>query len=250
MKGDLFQLSRRGILMARISFGLLLALFLIPDDSSPAKPKGPREALQPFNEIIGRWKGTGIPSGSQGDPQKAFWVEHQDWSWKFRGDDAWLQVDIADNKEYNKAELHYLPVKNTYQLLLHTLDKKTLTFEGKLEGKRLILQRDDPDKKEKQQLVIRLLHSNRFLYSYAVQPQGKALLRQMYQVGVTREGVPFAAGDGRPECIVSGGLGTIAVMYQGKTYYVCCSGCAAEFRENPVKYIKEYKEKKKKKASP
>ena len=54
-------------------------------------------------------------------------------------------------------------------------------------------------------------------------------------------------GDGKPECIVSGGAGTMAVSYMGKTYYVCCSGCRSEFNESPAKYVKEYEEKKAKK---
>jgi len=62
-----------------------------------------------------------------------------------------------------------------------------------------------------------------------------------------KEGVPFVAGDGKPECIVSGGAGTIAVTFQGQTYYVCCSGCRAEFNETPEKYIKEFQAKKNKK---
>ena len=61
--------------------------------------------------------------------------------------------------------------------------------------------------------------------------------------------MPFASGDSRPECIVSGGLGTIPVMYMGQTYYVCCSGCRTEFNADPAKYVREYNEKKAKKKS-
>ena len=60
-------------------------------------------------------------------------------------------------------------------------------------------------------------------------------------------GWAFAVGETGPECIVSGGKGTMAVTYQGKTYYVCCSGCRSEFNENPAKYVAEYETKKKKK---
>jgi hypothetical protein len=65
-------------------------------------------------------------------------------------------------------------------------------------------------------------------------------------VGLTREGESFGAREKRVECVVSGGLGTIAVMYKGVTYYVCCSGCRDAFNEDPEKYIKEYEAKKKK----
>jgi YHS domain-containing protein len=48
-------------------------------------------------------------------------------------------------------------------------------------------------------------------------------------------------GDG-PECVVTGGKGTIAINYKGATYYVCCSGCKQAFNENPEKILAEYKQ--------
>ena len=35
------------------------------------------------------------------------------------------------------------------------------------------------------------------------------------------------------------------ISYKGETFYVCCSGCRDAFNENPEKYIKEFKAKKK-----
>jgi len=60
----------------------------------------------------------------------------------------------------------------------------------------------------------------------------------------TREGESFGAAEKKPECIVSGGLGTSTVSYKGVTYYVCCTGCRDEFNANPEKYVKEWNEKK------
>ena len=37
------------------------------------------------------------------------------------------------------------------------------------------------------------------------------------------------------------------VSFQGKTYYVCCSGCRDAFNEEPEKYIAEFEAKKKNK---
>jgi YHS domain-containing protein len=65
-------------------------------------------------------------------------------------------------------------------------------------------------------------------------------------VGATKEGVAFAGGDAGPECIVSGGKGTMQVSYKGKTYYVCCTGCRDEFKAEPEKYVQEFEAKKKK----
>jgi YHS domain-containing protein len=44
---------------------------------------------------------------------------------------------------------------------------------------------------------------------------------------------------------VTGGLGTMTVSYEGKTYYVCCSGCRDEFKADPKKYIAEWEAKRK-----
>jgi YHS domain-containing protein len=132
-------------------------------------------------------------------------------------------------------------------LTLTTPDKETLTFEGALKDDKLTLDRVDDKKKETQRLVFSFLHANRFLYRYETKSTDQIPFSRRYQVGVTKEGVPFAgSGDASPECIVSGGKGTIPVSYKGKTYYVCCTGCRDEFKENPEKYIKEFEERKKK----
>src|SRR5262249_47314231 len=128
--------------------------------------------------------------------------------------------------------------------LVTTKDQK-LAFTGTFKNKSLTLDREGD--KETQRLVFTFLHSNRFLYRAESRPEGKTLFTKLYSVGATKEGVPFAGGDGRPECIITGGLGTMTVSYQGKTYYVCCTGCRDEFNANPAKYVKEYEAKKAKK---
>ena len=166
------------------------------------------------------------------------------WEWGFKGQDAWLQVTFDKSKHFTKGELRYLPEKDAYQFTVSTPAKESLAFTGTQKDSRLTLERDDPQTKETQRLVITFLHSNRFLYRYEVKPEGRTGFTKLYQVGATKEGVPFASGDGNPECIVTGGLGRIVVAYKGKDYYVCCSGCRDAFKDDPEKYIKEFAEKK------
>ena len=227
---------------------LLLALVLSAGPhmlaaDPPAKRK-PKEALQAFNDLIGSWRATGTPEGTREERQRGFWTETLTWEWQFKGADAWLKIAFDKGKHFSKGELHYLPEKDHYQLTLVTNDKQTLTFTGTLDDRRLTLVREDDKKKQTQQLIVTLLHSNRFLYRYEVKPQDRPLFTKVYQVGATKEGEPFASGDGKPECVVSGGLGTIRVSYKGKDYYVCCSGCRDAFKEEPEKYIKEFEERK------
>jgi hypothetical protein len=210
-------------------------------------PKTSRQALQAFNDLIGSWRATGEPNGTRAEKQKGFWIETVSWEWRFQGSDAWLAAAFDKGKYFTTAELRYLPAKDAYALRVTTAAKETLTFEGTLENRRLTVQRHDEARQEDQRLVFSLLHFNRHLYRYETRPANRPSFTMLWQVGATKEGVAFATTDDGPECVVSGGLGTIAVTYQGKTYYVCCTGCRAAFKEEPEKYIKEYEARKKKK---
>lgn len=185
-----------------------------------------KKALQEFNHLIGSWRGTGQPEGTLSEKQKGFWLEKIEWQWQFAKENVWLKLDIAKGKYYDKGELHYLPKSKTYRLTLHTPKKEKVIFEGKKEGRRLYLDCTDPARKEDQRLVFTFLHSNRYLYRFETKSKEGSRYKKIYQVGVTKQGVPFAGkGSNEPECIVSGGKGTMEVTYKGKTYYVCCSGC-------------------------
>jgi YHS domain len=231
----------------RMGLAVLLGVCLLqamPAADAPTK-RNPKEALKEFNSLIGSWRGTGEPEGTRQEKQRGFWVESQNWEWQFKGDDAWLKVDIDKGKYFARGELRYLPDKDLYRLTLVTPDKEELAFDGPLKDGKLTLERADEKKKEAQRIVVTLLHANRFLYRYEVKPENRSDFSRVWQVGVTKEGVAFAgAGDNQPECVVSGGLGKIPVTYKGQTYYVCCTGCRDAFKDDPEKYIKEYQERK------
>jgi YHS domain-containing protein len=229
----------------------ILCLVIAVSASAVEAPKSrtAREALQPFNLLIGSWRAAGIPEGTPDERQKGHWTETIDWEWQFKGDNAWLAVRFDKGKYFSKGELHFRPAEDTYELKVETADKQALTFSGPLKEKQLTLERTDEGKKETQRLIFSLLHSNRIVYRYEVKPEGKTFYNKVYQVGATKEGVPFAnVGVPERECVVSGGTGTITVTYNGKTYYVCCTGCRDEFRENPEKYIKEYEKRRAERA--
>ena len=74
---------------------------------------------------------------------------------------------------------------------------------------------------------------------------GEGAYARLAEVGSTRKGSSFAknAASG-PECVVTGGLGTIALVHKGKTYHVCCSGCRDLFLEDPEGVLEEYRQRK------
>jgi hypothetical protein len=231
---------------AVLCLGLVVGSLSAAATGDPTSAKRPKEALQAFNDLIGSWRCTGQPEGSRTAKQRDFWTETQSWEWQFKGDDAWLEVAFDKGKHYAKGELRYLPAKDVFQLTLRTTKDETHTFTGPFRDKRLTVDRTDPQTGEAQRLTVSLLHNNRFLYRYEVKPAGRPQFTRLYQVGATKEGVAFAQGEVGPECVVSGGLGTSKVMYMGKTYYVCCSGCRRAFQDDPAKYVKEFEAKQRK----
>jgi hypothetical protein len=205
--------------------------------------KSAKEALQPFNDLIGSWRGTATPSVNKDQ----FWVETIAWEWQFKGKDAWLTVAFDKSKKFTKGTLRYLPETDQFELILHTVSKEERKFVGALKEKVLTLEAAVDDNMEVQRVVITLLHDNRHLYRVDKRKVDKTIFTNVFKVGATKEGVSFAEGAAKPECVVSGGLGTMPVMYMGKTYYVCCSGCRAEFQADAAKYVREFEEKKAKK---
>ncbi len=203
-----------------------------------------RQALQPLQILVAPWKGTGQPDGSREERQK-FWTEMDTWVWQFKDGEACLSGKFDGGRYFTSGELR-AAAKNRFRFSAETSAKDKLVFEGELKDDKLVLERTDDKTKETQRLTFRLLHSNRIVYQYETRAEGKTLFTRRYQVGMTNQNEPFAgSGSAEPECVVSGGKGTIPVSYKGKTYYVCCSGCREEFKANPEKYIAEYEAKKK-----
>ena len=230
--------------MRRVLLPLLVAGLAYGD---APKEKPAREALKPLNVLVGSWKGTGTPEGTPQERQKGHWQETVAWEWQFKDADAWLTVTFDKGKYFTRGELRYRPKADDFELTLTTVGADKLSFIGKLTGKQLALDRAVPDAKLVERLTFSLLHDNRITYRLDTRPESGTAFTRKYLVGLTKEGETFA-DVGRPEreCIVSGGTGTISVSFEGKTYYVCCTGCRDEFKANPKKYVDEWEARRKK----
>jgi len=75
-------------------FAIFLLLAFLPH-SAPAADKPPqrtaREALKPFNDLIGSWRAVGSPEGNPLTGRKVTWQETIRWEWQFKDNDAWLK---------------------------------------------------------------------------------------------------------------------------------------------------------------
>jgi len=85
----------------------------------------------------------------------------------------------------------------------------------------------------------------RFNYWYKTKPSNKRVFNSGYLVACNKEGDSLGGKKEGKVCPVSGGLGKIEVSYKGESFYVCCTGCRDAFKEDPEKYVKEFKKSKK-----
>lgn len=204
----------------------------------------PKEALQALQEFIGEWKGAGTSDKNKNE----IWKEKANWSWRFKGKDVYLSVDMPQSKNFKGGEVRYLPAKDKYQLTMLDKQGQKQVFEGPLKNSALVLERKNPETKDTEQIKMNIAGGgDRLIYAVLVRPEGRTMFNRQYQVAYTKEGVTFGveAGKKGPECVVTGGLGTMPVSYMGQTFYVCCTGCRDAFNENPAKIIAEFRAKKK-----
>ena len=170
------------------------------------------------------------------------------WGWKFKGDDCWLTIDFVGGKFLKSGEVRYLPEKKKYELTGVPVEgKDKLVFVGELKDDKLVFERSDPKTKDVQLFQMNTAAEGIRLV-YNVKRKSGTIEKLEYTAAGNKEGKSIGGKKTKgPECVVSGGLGTMTVSYNGETFYVCCSGCADAFKENPKKYVDEFKAKKNKK---
>lgn len=235
--------------MTRRLFGVVLVLGLVapPVRAADKDQRADKmEALKALNDYIGDWNGTGAPPRAR-PGSKDFWSETVSWSWRFKGDDAWLVMKIKDGKHFKRGEMRYLPDKKKYELTLTDVKDKKQVYQGELKDEVFTLEHVDADTKDTYKLTMNLAGDGvRLIYKSSKKSAGRTLYVPQYEVACNKVGESLGAKEKKNICVVSGGLGTSTVTYKGKTYYVCCSGCRDAFNENPEKFIKEFEAKKKK----
>jgi len=212
------------------------------DPPKPADAAKSKKALQEVQDFMGNWNLEGTQK--VGTKTEA-WKEKVEWSWKFKTEMPAIKVSFAEGKGkyFSKGELTYSVEKKKYVLALTAADKSEQVFEGDLlKSGGLKLERKDAKTGDAYRITANTLADGiRFAFKVEKQDGGKGLFANAFQMTGNKEGESLAGGTKKPECIVTGGAASIAVSYQGKQYFVCCSGCRDAFNENPEKFIKMLK---------
>ncbi len=207
-----------------------------PEDQAKAK-----KALQEVQDFIGLWN---LEGTQKTGAKTEAWKEKTSWGWKFKDGDPSITVTFAEGKGkfYTGGELKYDVEKKKYVLTLDPVGKGEAKqeFVGDFAKGTLKVERKDAKTGDVYRLSMNTVADGiRFAFKYEKQDGGKGLFSAVFALNGSKDGESIAGGGAKkPECIVSGGAATIPVSYNGKTYYVCCSGCRDEFNADPKKYAK------------
>ncbi len=239
----MLQNMRRGACWLAIVLAIPTGLMLAVADDSTAKPltaeaKAASQAgLEEFNGLIGGWRGAAQPVRNS---TKGAWTEKAEWVWEIKKDAVALRYEIKDGQALQMARLTFDPEQKTYHLTATLPDKSTRDYTGQLDGNKLVLDSQADDAGYVHRLTVTQLNEKRTLVLFEKRPATGERFSRVVEVGYTREGTNLAVeGAGDPECIVSGGKGTMQITYKGKTYWVCCTGCRDAFNDDPEGIIAE-----------
>ncbi len=219
------------------------------------------EALKPLQIMLGEWGGTTFKKFDGFSS-----VETLDWVWDLQSNPAQpaLVMQADKSRYYENARLTYLADKQKYRLTVTDKDGQKKVYEGEFSVPLTKIPGDDDpnvlhstyklslalvepaDEKKHAQIIFNQQNNDRYMFElYDLRGDSYA---RVDTINTRRKGTSFAKSDsdyGSKTCIISGGLGTSQVSYQGKSYYVCCSGCRKAFEANPEKWIAKYEANKK-----
>ncbi|MFP6770132.1 MAG: hypothetical protein VB859_18295 [Planctomycetaceae bacterium] len=219
--------------------------------------------MKPLQILLGRWQGL---TNKQQVTVPQQWV----WDLKSKPDQPALVLTSSESPFFRTGRLTWSADDDAFEFSGTRPDGARQVFRGRFSQPPRTVPGDSDDepqltykleltevaaagRKTDWKVVFNQQENNRLLVELSKR-HGQAAFRRADTIGCQRDGTAFARSDtdyGEKTCVISQGLGTIAVSYQGKSYWVCCSGCKAAFEEEPEKWIARFeamKQRQKKKS--
>lgn len=226
-----------------ISATLVLALTAAAADAPGGGRRADQEALKAYASLVGDWRGAGQVERGR---TKGAWTESAQWAWALSSETAALGVEVDKGKHLKSGRLKPGGTPGTFRFEAILPDGSTRSYSGKpasASGSKLVLTAEGTPGTDAtttpRRITITPLHDTRLIVLLEGQDPDRKTFFRLGEVGYTRRGVSFAAGDSSPVCIVTEGRGTTPVSYKGKTYFVCCSGCKDLFNDDPEGVLAE-----------
>lgn len=207
-----------------------------------ADPNPGQAELEPIQTLVGQWRGVGQPR--RGSTEGA-WRETAGWAWDFSGDSAALvfSADEAHHIRTGRLEPADSDEDHALRWTVTLASGSRHVYHGTQQpnGTLSFVASDETDEPlAPDRITLRLVAGgDRLVMALERHIAGKQFA-PLASIGYTREGGDFAPGDGLPECVVTGGRGSMAVTHEGQTVYVCCGGCRDAFLADPVGILADY----------
>lgn len=214
-----------------------------------------REALRPFQILLGDWKGL----SQKAVTDRPLWA----YDWVSDPKSPGMKMTSDTGAYIRNGRLTYLPESDQFEFKATDPTGAQRTFRGTftepvrdVAGDEKKLQRTyklqlteaEPNAAGEQwRVTFNQQENNRYILEVD-RKRGNGSFSRVDTVHTQREGTSFALSEtdyGDKTCIISQGLGTISVSYKGQSFWVCCSGCKAAFEDDPEKWIAKWEEKKK-----
>ena len=212
----------------------------------PADRETTIKALQKLGTLIGDWKGVAQPKRGS---NAGAWSEKAQAAWDFANSTADLVVTFEPGQQFHQAAFSLADDGKTPNLTLTPIQGESILLL------RVLADDDNPSDDEswlflsaedsvpQTRCTVRIISDIRVTLLFEEKSTEKGSYRRLSEIGMTRAGSRLASGStGERQCIVTGGLGTMKVSFEGKTYYVCCEGCKQAFDADPKGTIEAYRE--------
>ncbi len=201
-----------------------------------------KAALVKLQGFVGQWKGMGLPKAGGA---KGGWGVTGNWSWSFKDGHAALIFKAGDSKYFDSARLERGSEKDSIKFTAKGKNyAKPLNYSGRInENGELVLLNTEPATGQPAKVTYSLIAKGKRMVVFLESKTGNRF-RPLAEIGLTRKGSGFGKNTKERECVITGGLGTMAVTHKGKTYYVCCGGCKDVFIENPEAELAAYHKRK------
>lgn len=224
--------------MKQLSICLLLVTAVVHATAVGNEKLKPQLELQEIQQLVGQWKGVGqLKRGST----QGGWIEESVWEWKF-GKQSALVYKSPRGKFVKELKVSFENDMYIARGINAAGDKIELAGKCDDSGKLVLV---NAENRMPSRISFRTVASGKRMVVSYERRISEALYTRLGEVGATRKGSMFGKGVQEVVCIVSGGKGTMPVTFDGKTYYVCCTGCRDYFNENAAEIVAEYASKKK-----
>ena len=206
------------------------------DASAPSR----RESLTRLQSYVGQWRGVGqVRRGSR----EGAWIESASGAWNLASEKESLEIKSPKAKFFQS--MRFEPFGEDGYRMSGAGPQGKSTYEGRLDEQGVLtLLVKEPAEGKPDRVQIRLAAEGKRLVILYERKASPSRFTRMAEIGFTRKGSGFGSAGGFVECVVTGGKGTIPVTFEGKTYYVCCSGCKEYFDDDPAQALAEYRERK------